>query len=253
MHPKCPNRHRDRYGAWFGGARLGKNTPLTDNQIVDGAEAMYLKHGFKGRVGWHYYNEPLMVAERMWRLMDRIKGKVPEASFVLWTNGTLLPGDCSEFRRFDEIHVTDYGLPDHPARNLRAIRKAQPATRVHRWQLDDRLHCFGDEVSYSPCRRMFTEFIVDYYGSVHLCCYDWQGRASVGNVHVDSLDELIRRWHGVRNQIGWEVMEPEAPEACLKCKMRSTGIPRFVPEVAMDAERFVQTYDDLYQNARGVS
>jgi radical SAM protein with 4Fe4S-binding SPASM domain len=211
---------------------------------VDVAEAMYCKHGFRGRIGWHYYNEPLMAAERMWRLMHEIVTKVPEASFVLWTNGTLIPEDCSEFRRFDEIHVTDYGLADHPTRNLKALRKVQPATKVHHWQLDGRLNGFGDEVNYSPCRRMFTEFIVDYLGSIHLCCYDWQGRASVGNVHEDSLEELIRRWHGMRNRICWEAMDPGAPEACLKCKMRSTAIPRFVPEVALDAERFARQYSE---------
>lgn len=54
-HPECPNRHPQRYGS------LPADEPLTDNQIVNAAEAMYVTHGFKGRVGWHYYNEPLMV------------------------------------------------------------------------------------------------------------------------------------------------------------------------------------------------
>jgi len=215
--------------------------PLTDDQIVDIAEAMHLKHGFQGRVGWHYYCEPLMASERMWRLMDRIVGKVPDAAFTLWTNGTLFPADCREFQRFAEIHVTDYGLPSHPARNLRAVRNSRRSTKVHRWRLDGRLNGIGDEVRYSPCHRMFTEFIVDYFGNVHVCCYDWQGRVSIGNIHKEPLDELIHRWHEVRNQISGDVMDPTSPEACLKCKMRSPGFTRFVPEIGMDAERFVRS------------
>lgn len=240
IHARCPNRHADRYG------KLPTDGPLTDNQIVSIAEAMYVKHGFRGLIGWHYYNEPLVTSDRMWRLMDRIVCKVPEATFTLWTNGTLLPADCSQFGRFAEIHVTDYHLPDHPIRNLAALVKVQPATRVHRWKLDDRLNGFGGEISYLPCRRMFMEFIVDYFGNTHLCCYDWQGRGSVGNVHSESIPELIRRWHAVRNSICWNLMDSNAPEACLKCKMRSLSIPRFVPEVAMDAERFLKDHEQCH-------
>ena len=82
LHPQCPNLHPERYGT------LRQEEPVPDKRIVDIVVAMYREHGFRGRVGWHFYCEPLMDSERMWRLMDQIQGKVPEAGFVLWSSST---------------------------------------------------------------------------------------------------------------------------------------------------------------------
>ena len=224
VHKRCPNLHRERYAA-------GKSVEaVADRQIVEIAEGMYRRHGFRGRIGWHYYNEPLVAAERMFAVMDQITGKVPEAEFVLWTNGTLLPEDCREFGRFAEIHVTDYRLKKHPVRNRRALKKANKAVEFHRWGLDDRLHSIGEEPNgFAPCQRMFTEFIVDYYGNVRLCCYDWRGLASIGNVQETPLADLVEKWQEVRRQISGEAMDPNSPAACLRCKMRCGQVSDFGP------------------------
>ena len=236
VHPRCPNRHPQRYGT------LPVDEPLSDDKIVSIARAMYMEHGFRGRVGWHYYNEPLMDAERMFLLMERITVQVPQASFVLWTNGTLLPEDenMELFRRFDEIRVTDYRLSATPVWHVAALVAVQPKTRVHAWGLDDRLHAIGDQVSYKPCHRMFTEFIIDYFGNVHLCCFDWQGFGSIGNVRADSLPGLIQKWREVRRQIGVPEMNADSPDVCLHCKMRSVGITNFVPVAALAARQYVR-------------
>lgn len=236
LHPQCPNLHAERYGS------LNVDEPVPDRKIVEVAVAMYREHGFRGRIGFHFYNEPTMASGRMWTLMDKIAAKVSEAGFVLWSNGTLLPDDCSEFARFEEIHITDYQLKKHPVRNLDALKRAQPMTQVHRWPLDNRLHGIGEEVSFAPCHRMFTEFVVDYYGNVHLCCFDWQGQASLGNVQETPLGVLVAEWQKVREQIGGTTMDPRSPLACLKCEKRSAGITGFVPEVARDAREAVRRW-----------
>jgi hypothetical protein len=236
FHKRCPNLHPDRY------ASVKHDEPLRTGQRANVAIAMYRKHGFRGRVGFHYYNEPLADADRMWELMDTIGGTAPEAEFVLWSNGTLLPEDCEPFKQFAEIHITDYQIPEHRAVNLSALKKACPYTMVHRWGLDDRINVLGDEVRYSPCHRMFTEFIVDCYGNVHLCCYDWRGLASIGNVQETPLGELVKRWQEVREQIGGGAMDPNSPDACLKCKMRSSGITSFVEEPAKAARQMVRRW-----------
>ena len=110
--------------------------------------------------------------------MGRITEREPLAKFVLWTNGTLIQNHDARYAAFDEIHVTDYNLSDHPVRNITALVAAQPKTRIQKVRLDDRLHAIGDDPSNSPCCRMFTEFIIDYWGNVHLCCYDWAGLGS---------------------------------------------------------------------------
>lgn len=206
------------------------------------ATALYREHGFRGHIGWHYYNEPLMAAERMWRLMDRIDAAVPEATYTLWTNGTLLPEDSSPFNRFKEVYITNYERAGQGAQRLMA---AKPATIFQRGHLDDRLHAIGDcEAAGPACNRMFTEFIVDYYGNVHLCCYDWQGLGTIGNVQRQissaSLGFIIQKWQFVRGLISGSRISRDAPPTCVCCKVRSEHIPQFIPQIAADARRSLE-------------
>ena len=238
LHKRCPNMHPDRYAA------MPHEAPVSDGQLIAIVHEMYRRYGFQGRVAFHYYNEPLMAAPRMWSLMAAITVAVPEATFALWSNGTLLPEDCSDFTRFAEIHITDYQLAEHRAVNLSALKKACPYTQVHRWGFDDRIvvRIPPSEVSYAPCHRPFTEFVIDYYGNVHLCCYDWRGLASIGNVQETPLGALVAKWQEVREQIGRPVMAPESPDACLVCKMRSPGITGFVEKPAREAKHMVRRW-----------
>ncbi|WP_455387469.1 SPASM domain-containing protein [Petrachloros mirabilis] len=240
LHPECPNLHRDRY------ASIRHDEPVPDKDFLKIATAMYREYGFRGRVGFHYYNEPLVASARMWRLMDQISGKVPEAEFVLWSNGVLLPEDCREFKRFAEIHITDYRIPKHEAKNLGRLLEAAPWTQVHHWPLDDRLFGIGEEASFRPCHRMFTEFIIDYFGNVHLCCYDWQGLGTIGNVQERPLAELVADWQKVRQQIGGNAMDPRSPLVCLKCTMKSGGFPQNwigKPEIGAAARQEVKGWE----------
>ena len=232
LHPKCPNRHPGRYG------NLPTDQPVSDDLIVAIAEAMYRDYGFTGHIGWHLYNEPLCQADRMWRLMDMVDARVPRATYTLWTNGTLLPDDCSQFARFAKVHVTDYMLPERPIRNLAAMVAAVPVQNIQlqHFTLDDRLNAIGDEVVKGPgCNRMFTEFIVDYWGNVHLCCYDWAGSGSVGNVQDEGLEVCLERWAEVRRRVSGKSIFLDAPETCLKCKMRSQGVSDFIPRIGYAA------------------
>ncbi len=235
LHPKCPNRNPERYSA------LPSIVPTFDADILAIAKTMYRHLGFRGRIGWHYYNEPLCSAKRMWHLMDRIDAEVPEARYTLWTNGTLLPEDCSQFARFEEIHVTDYGIPEHPVRNIAALVAAQHKTQIQRVRLDDRLHAIGDVHSEEPCHRMFTEFIIDYWGNVRLCCYDWQGVGSIRNVHDWEIGRIVSAYQETRRMAARLPGRSRVMRACDFCKMQSTHIPQFVPEIAADAKRYIES------------
>ena len=232
VHDRCPNLHADRY------RNIGSDKQVPDARIVDIAKEMHEVHGFRGRIGWHYYNEPLMAETRIWRLMDAIDAAVPGAQYTLWTNGTRWPKNPENLARFEEIHVTDYGLADFPV-DVEAWREAVPHVQFQSWPLDNRIEAISDKL-YHPCRRMFTEFIVDFYGNVHLCCYDWQGLGSPGNVQTHSASDLVAKWHEIRGTISGRAMTPDAPDVCLKCAMRSSGITKFVPVVGNDAEQHVR-------------
>ena len=230
-HAECPNLNPDRF------SRIISDQTVPDSLVVELAAEAYQVHGFRGRIGWHYYNEPLMAEARMWRLMDAIDARVP-ARYTLWTNGTRWPKKPENLARFEEVHVTDYGITDQPV-DREAWRQVVPHVQFQSWRLDDRVTVDPQDSLY-PCRRMFTEFIVDYYGNVHLCCYDWRGLGSPGNVHTDSLADLAKRWQAIRESISGSMMTPDAPEVCRRCAMRC-GITRFVPEVAEEAARYVRT------------
>ena len=231
LHAECPNLNPDRF------SRIISDQTVPDSLVVELAAEAYQVHGFRGRIGWHYYNEPLMAEARMWRLMDAIDARVP-ARYTLWTNGTRWPKKPENLARFEEVHVTDYGITDQPV-DREAWRQVVPHVQFQSWRLDDRVTVDPQDSLY-PCRRMFTEFIVDYYGNVHLCCYDWRGLGSPGNVHTDSLADLAKRWQAIRESVSGSMMTPDAPEVCRRCAMRC-GITRFVPEVAEEAARYVRT------------
>jgi hypothetical protein len=224
-HAWCPNRHPERF------ARSAGRRPVTDEQILAIVRAAYGRHGFRGLVGWHYYNEPLCAWPRLRSLMARIAQEVSAVRFVLWTNGDRLPPDLGELRAFGQIHVTNYG-----GRDFSALQAGIPGVRVWPPTPDRRLAGAGPE-SLRPCRRPFVEIIVDHYGNVHPCCYDWRGCVALGNVHDQPWSALLERWQAFRSSVSGPAMTQEAPAACRTCALRSDRIPDFVPEIAAAARR----------------
>jgi hypothetical protein len=85
---------------------------------------------------------------------------------------------------------------------------------------------------------MFAEFIVDHHGNLHLCCYDWRGLGSPGNIFTAQLEDLIRRWQAIRRAIAGPEMTDGAPQVCLDCSARPPRpmMLRFLPNIAADAE-----------------
>jgi len=136
VHKLCPSASPERF------ANVDTSRELTDDMIVRTAVRMYQEFGFRGLIGWHYYNEPTIQRERMMSLMARIKSEVSEARFVLWTNGThILSSD--EMDAFDQIHVTDYTRDGNtPLVQIADHEKSQ----VHHWPLDSRLNLFTDDL-----------------------------------------------------------------------------------------------------------
>lgn len=212
-HKKCPNSlGLQRY------AGLDLSKELDDATIVRCAIDAYLKYNFTGLIGWHYYNEPTLEWDRMLGVMRMINERVPQARYVLWTNGlrNLTTEDKSHFAL---IAQSDYSQdPDGT-------------------QLDNRME--NKECrSTIGCLRAFVEFILDSYGNHHPCCYDWRGKASLGNVFTDGFDKLVQRWQTFQENIGGneitiaETPYEQVPDACLWCTHRRAPLQILVPDVA---------------------
>lgn len=211
-HPKCPNTHPERY------ALLDTSRELDDQTIDDCIAAAYDRHGFAGLVGWHYYNEPTLSMDRILALMDRARRRTGKARFILWSNG-VLPQSEAVLERFSAVHVTDY---------------RHDSTGV---QLDDRLQDRpppGD----APCLRVFTEFILDHFGNHHPCCFDWRGRASLGNVFCRGFDALVEDWAKMQAAVGGRHMTDYSPAGCLDCGWRTKLLTTFDLGSAKRAEQW---------------
>jgi hypothetical protein len=226
-HTKCPNRHPERYTS------VDTSQALDDEAIVTFVKRA-CSSGFGGLIAWHYYNEPLMQSERMFWLMARIISEASHKRFLLWTNGTKIPDDVSEFRAFEQIHVTAYGNIEviQKANGLRSVCKS---VHIHHNGFDGRLGGLGNE-SRLACLRPFTELVLDNYGNLHLCCHDWRGLASPGNIFKTPFNELMDRWHGMRQEICGSEIIAKAPEACRKCQMRSGSMSCFDEAAKQRAE-----------------
>jgi hypothetical protein len=228
IHTACPNQSPERF------AGLDTSRTLDDETIVRTAAAMYGRFGFRGLVGWHYYNEPTLEEPRMFRLMDAIRAAAPQAEFLLWTNGTRLPRDperLARYRAFAQIHVTDYSR-DGCSPVADALARLPEYCR-HRHALDARLEARASAVDHRPCARMFTEFIVDACGYVHLCCHAWRGPDAIGNLLDEPLEALVERWQKIRAKISGGRMAADAPQVCLRCAMRHDRPTEFVPALIL--------------------
>ncbi len=212
-HTDCPSSHPERY------ADLDTSRKLDDDTIANSAIEAYRSLGFTGLVSFMYYNEPLVEADRMFALMARIKAGAPAARFLLWTNGTLIPEDCERFRQFEQIIVSGYN--DMSLRGCDHLRAAGISAKViENPKLDTRLIDLEPVDRDAPCLRPFVELIVDHHGNTHLCCYDWRGRGTWGNLLDVPIAELAKRWRAMLPAIAGEQMTAEAPAACRSCGYR---------------------------------
>ena len=223
QHAACPaSLGPGRYTA------LPSHVRLMDLDIVALVAALRHRHGFAGWVNLSFYNEPLVHADRLFRVAARLAGD--GARLMLHTNGMLLPEDAEPFRPFDVIWVTDYGgahAPD-PARldALRAVcgEGVWPAggrphgVIVTKGRLDGRMQGPHSERSNRPCRLPLKDWPIDACGNAHLCCLEWRGAVPLGNVLLDGIEPVLARWIDTVRQIAGPTMTPAASSGCRHCR-----------------------------------
>lgn len=225
---KCPSGDVDRYGL------LPTGAPTSDDQILDAVEWAW-EAGFRGHIGWHYYNEPLLFWGRIRSLVQRIRERVPGAEFVLWTSGVPIgrrvpPAELSVFSR---VWISDY---HRRTTEWKELRRHVSEVIVLDGALDERKRIPGR--AHNPhCLRPFHEFIVDYYGNGHLCCADWRGDVHIGSIHTDGFPAMFARFSALRETLMAPDGHPNAPALCRICRLNAAGVYPLVPAVAELAMR----------------
>lgn len=185
LHPWCPVNRPER-------RQPMARAPMSDDQIVAFAQAC-AGNGFQGRIAFHYYNEPLLSLTRILELQPRLPRPL-----ALWTNGELIDSNriprIEEWvEKFEKIYITDH----NPAR--RAFYQSLVVKYGGRVHLkpgghDERTRVYDQKrlARAHPCYRpMVTELPVDFYGTVHLCCVDWDAKTGIGSIMTDPHQDVI--------------------------------------------------------------
>ena len=212
-HSKCPASQANRWPDTTRG-------PLSVADIVKTIEdARSL--GFRGYVGFHYYNEPLLERGFILNVIQRSTYQ----RFMLWTNGLLLGRDDGEddvLPRFDWVMISVYDWTSDGERFARLARR-YPHTRIDLLQadLDDRLGIYRREPHGTVrCWRPRLDLPIDHFGNVHLCCQDWRGSVPLGNIRRDSLRDALTQ-SGYAGIIGSLCeAEGDSPRVCRACTAR---------------------------------
>lgn len=213
VHDACPNTSPQRFSL------LDTQKQLDDDTIINAAVAAYERLGFTGLIGFHYYNEPLLQKERLFRIAAKILNRSPKARFLLWTNGMLIPEECDQFTIFDQIVISGYNADSARGRDRLKARGIN-CLYADDAQLDNRMQTLVPRDKSASCLRPFLEMIFDAYGNTHLCCYDWRGEGTTGNLHTSTIDDLAAKWRDSLPKIAGAKMADDAPRVCVQCAHR---------------------------------
>lgn len=220
VYPECPRSH-DRF------RDLPHDRPIEVDDAVEFHRYCVKDHGFDGLLAPQFYSEPMATKPRIIELMKRL----PEARFCLRINGAL-PGDEDAdyiISRAEEVWATIY--PQTDIEELRRLCIKYGQVRTELFNFDNRL-AEDFEPYYNPkkpyCRRPHYELDVDYYGNGLICCGDWRGEMSWGNILVDNYADFISKWKKLREYL-WKLLNPITPESWARlprvCRLCLNRIP----------------------------
>ena len=206
QHNLCPASRPDRYEL------LDTTRELDDDIILNNLKIGY-GLGFRGYAAFHFYNEPTLQWNRLVGLVLKMKSQIHQSRALLWTNGTQLePGKMEELKLFDMMVVSNYFQ-----RDLAFLYKTGVRLWIQRGRLDKRMSKL-DRPNGIKCYRPFNELIIDNFGNGHLCCADYRGEISLGNVFDIGYRQIIKNYLKLRNQVAF--VGP-SPELCRRCWIKS--------------------------------
>ena len=90
--------------------------------------------------------------------------------------------------------------------------------KVNDAKLDKRMRGPGPDRADRGCLYPFSDLAIDHFGNVRLCCFDWQGLASPGNIFRDGLAGCLANWERTVRAIAQSPMAPDAPAVCRTCR-----------------------------------
>lgn len=236
LHPQCPAAlGLSRYDA------LPRPMRLTADMAVDTVRELHDDFGFRGWVNLSHYNEPLMTPHVTLRAASLLAQTLPDLPRMLITNGTRFPEDVTPLGVFTRVYVTDYGGHLSPDPSVLEALRAVTEVVVTTGKLDDRMGEPGPDRSDRACVYPFRDLTIDAFGNVRLCCFDWQGLASPGNIFLDTLSTILAQWVTTVRCLSGVRMTDDAPAVCRTCRrVRFQTLSRAYPPARAAAKAWLQ-------------
>jgi len=188
---------------------------------------------FTGRISPHFYGEPLL-DKRLAGLMSMAHAILPKAKLEIYTNGDLL--DIPLMENLYEAGVRNYVVALHGDKKenelneerigclRQEIKTAGKKVAIDLINLrdDSYLSNRGGLVSVKNiAKKVFCQYasnalVINYAGDVLLCCNDYLGQVSFGNVAKETLPEIWNKpgFKKIRKEIRKGIFRAEI---CRKC------------------------------------
>jgi radical SAM protein with 4Fe4S-binding SPASM domain len=256
----CPRTY-DRSGHYLDAAgkpafhRMATETIL---DVLDQAAAL----GFRGRVGFHHYSEPLLDPRNVELAREASRrGMMP----YLHTNGDALKSndrlcqDVAQVYGLIVVGLYDYRTNDDLESEKRWWRQRLPGANVQFSAIgrdgagrafslaipkalvptDPRIATPDLTYSNAPCHRPLIRMIIRHDGGVSNCCEDTSGAFDLGSIHERSLEELW--WSGRHVTVVTDLIagHRERYALCRTCPMAPTGRPENSRPIGIARRRYV--------------
>jgi len=255
----CPRTY-DRSGSYLNRVSEPVLNRMPTEKILDLLDQAR-SLGFRGRVGFHHYSEPLLDTRNPMLAKEASeRGMEP----YLHTNGDVLRQDnalCNEVRQVYALIVVglyDYETTEELEETKRywrdrlvganlafspigpsgvrsghsiGIPKALVPTDA-RMALPDLTYPNG------PCHRPLIRMIIQHNGELANCCEDTYGAFKLGNVYQDSLEELWFSGRHVQVVDALIAGRRERYELCRNCPLSPTGLPPGGRKIAIVPRRY---------------
>jgi len=158
-------------------------------KVVLGVMDSLVQRGWKGLIGFHNYSKPTSDPRLFWFIRE-----AHERGFgvLIWSNGWNMSQillDELVAQGVTEFHLSAYGDEERLSKLVASV----PITIDPGFPLDGRLHLyeFPENDLRILCHAPLREMVVTCKGQIALCCLDWRGDHAMGNLYLQSFDEIL--------------------------------------------------------------
>lgn len=207
----------------------------TLDRIIDELHAI----DYRGRVSYHFYNEPLLRRD-LEKIVERVCTGIPQAHQVLYTNGDYLTDARYRSLRDAGIEffvVTSHDGKTHPQRELQVVQFSDDLELTNRGGALEHIRTDKYDVHRRRCFAPSEMLIVTVTGDVVLCYEDAFRKHVMGSITERSLADI---WFGepfatLRRKLAGG--DRSATSICRKC----TNVAHTDPGTSARSEPFWKT------------